>query len=569
MIQRIRLLAGLVLFTYVTTHLLNHSLGLISLAAAEAGRFWFLAVWRQPVVTLLLYASLLTHVTLALYAIYRRRHLRIPVWEIVRLSLGLLIPLQLVNHVFGTRVAHEAFGYRDTYAAQVLLYWVLNPMAGAQQIALLLVAWCHGWLGMYHWLRVKPYRALTLPTLQVLGPLLPLVAVLGFVAMGHQVDALAADPAWRAQAYTRLPPDEQATIVAWREAVLAIFLASAALVFVARPIRTAWQRRRGVVRVAYPDGRSVAVPCGTTILEASRIARIPHASLCGGRGRCSTCRTRIGAGLAALPPPAADEARVLRRIQAAPNVRLACQTRPTADLQVFPLLPLTPGLPSERLRPDVAAGTEQEIAVLFADMRAFTSLAEQRLPYDVVFVLNQYTTAMGQAIERAGGFPNQFVGDGIMALFGLDTGREQGCRQALGGAVEMARALVTLNGRLAHELGAPLRIGIGIHAGRVIVGEMGYGPARYLTAIGDVVNTASRIEALTKDYDCQLIVSEDVAAWAGVDLAAYPRHNIQVRGRGTPLAIYVVPSALDLEPALAPAPNRATAGGVDSSAGRA
>src|SRR5688572_564500 len=231
MIQRIRLLAGLVLFTYVTTHLLNHSLGLISLDAAEAGRFWFLAVWRQPIVTLLLYASLLTHVTLALYAIYRRRHLRIPAWEIVRLSLGLLIPLQLVNHVFGTRVAHEAFGYRDTYAAQVLLYWVLNPQAGAQQIALLLVAWCHGWLGMYHWLRVKPHRALTLPTLQVLGPLLPLVAVLGFVAMGHQVDALAADPAWRTQAYSRLPPAEQATIVAWREATLNVFLASVALVF--------------------------------------------------------------------------------------------------------------------------------------------------------------------------------------------------------------------------------------------------------------------------------------------------------------------------------------------------
>lgn len=555
MIQRTRLLAGLVLFTYVTTHLLNHSLGLISLPAAEAGRFWFLAVWRQPAVTALLYASLLTHVALALWAIYRRRHLRIPRWEIVRLTLGLLIPLQLITHVAGTRVAHEAFGYQDTYAAQVLVYWVNNPLAGAQQLALLVVAWCHGWLGMYHWLRVKPGSVLTIRALQIAGPLLPLLAEAGFISMGHQVTDLAEDPDWIAQVYGGLAPAQQATIVVWREGVLAIFLVAVLLVFVARPLRTAWERRHGVVRLTYPDGRGVAVTCGTTILEASRLADIPHPSVCGGRGRCSTCRVRIGAGLDALPPPSADEARVLRRIAAPPNVRLACQIRPVHDAEVFPLLEPTPGLPPERLRLSLAAGTEQEIAVLFSDMRAFTSLAERRLPYDVVFVLNQYSTAMGRAIERAGGFPNQFVGDGIMALFGLDSGPERGCREALRGAVEMAHALDTLNARLAHELGAPLRIGIGIHTGRVIVGEMGYGRARYLTAIGDVVNTASRVEALTKDFECQLVVSEDVAACAGVDLAAYPRHAIQVGGRGTPLSIHVIPSALDLAPVV-DRPNR-------------
>jgi adenylate cyclase len=554
MIQRIRLLGGLVLFTYVTTHLLNHSLGLISLQAAEAGRAWFVAVWRQPVVTAILYSSLIAHVALALWAIYRRRHLRLPRWEIVRLILGLLIPLQLINHVFGTRVAHEAFGYQDTYSAQVLAYWVLNPLAGAQQIALLVVAWCHGWLGMYHWLRAKPRHALIIPALQILGPLLPLLAVAGFMAMGHQVDDLAEDPAWRDQVYARLPPAEQATIVAWRERTLTIYGAGVLLVLVARPLRTAWQRRRGLVRVTYPDGHGVAITRGTTILEASRAAGIPHASLCGGRGRCSTCRIRVGAGLDALPPPSADETRVLRRIDAPPNVRLACQVRPVADAEVFPLLPPTPGVSPERLAPNVAAGTEQEIAVLFSDMRAFTSLAERRLPYDVVFVLNQYSTAMGRAIERAGGLPNQFVGDGIMALFGLETGPERGCREALRAAVEMARALDTLNARLAHELGMPIRVGIGIHAGRVIVGEMGYGRARYLTAIGDVVNTASRVEALTKEYGCQLIVSEDVAARAGVDLSAYPCQAIQVRGRGTPLAIHVIASALDLAPSLAPTP---------------
>src|SRR5205823_13668906 len=135
--QRLRLLSGPVLFTYVTTHLVNHSPGLVSLQAAEAGRLWFTAFWRFPISTTLLYGSLLTHFTLVLVAIYRRRHLRIPPWEIVRLGLGLLIPALLLQHVFGTRVAHEVAGTDDTYARQVLNYWVINPSLGLQQVALL------------------------------------------------------------------------------------------------------------------------------------------------------------------------------------------------------------------------------------------------------------------------------------------------------------------------------------------------------------------------------------------------------------------------------------------------
>ena len=198
-----------------------------------------------------------------------------------------------------------------------------------------------------------------------------------------------------------------------------------------------------------------------------------------------------------------------------------------------------------------AGGGEREVAVLFSDMRAFTRLAEQRLPYDVVFLLNQYMATMGRAIERAGGYPSQFVGDGIMALFGLEGGATRGCREALVGAVEMARALERLNHTLQHDLREPLAIGIGIHAGSVIVGEMGYGRARYLTAMGDVVNTASRLEALTKEYACQLIVSADVSNCAGIDMAAFAALEIEVRGRTHPVRIHVVASALTLEPLLA------------------
>jgi adenylate cyclase len=551
MIQRLRLFTGLVLLAYVTSHLLNHALGVISLGAAEAGRLWFLGFWRSPLAAPLLYASLSVHISLGLYAIYRRRHFRVPRWEILRLTLGLCIPLFLIGHVFGTRVQHTLFGVDDTYTRQMLVYWVLDPMAGARQVALLVVAWTHGWLGIYYWLRAKPLPPLTLPALRLAGLLVPLFALLGFVDMGREVAALADDPAELRAIRQPQPPQAVAFVEEARNATLGFFVGCVALTLAARPLRTAWQRRHGVLYVTYPDGQRVPIVPGTTLLEASRGAGIPHASLCGGRGRCSTCRTRIGAGLEALPPPSADEARVLKRIDAPPNVRLACQVRPTADVDVFPLLPPRGGLPADLRHAAYTGGSERELAVLFSDMRSFTQLAEQRLPYDVVFLLNQYTATLGRAIEEAGGLPNQFVGDGIMALFGLETGVGEGCRQALAGAAAMAAALERLNQTLSQDLKEPLAIGIGIHAGPVVVGEMGYGRARYLTAIGDVVNTASRLEALTKEYACQLVFSEDVARCAGVDLSGFPVHEIAVRGRSRPVCIYVVADARDLTP---PAP---------------
>ncbi len=553
MTQRLRLFSGLVLFTYVTSHLLNHALGMISLGAAEAGRLWFTDFWRFPLPTLVLYTSLTLHITLALWAIYRRRHLRLPRWELVRLALGLCIPVLLFTHIFGTRVQHTVLGVNDTYTRMLFIYWVVSPTTGLEQLTLLTVAWVHGWLGVYHWLRAKPQGVPALPALRLLGLLVPLFALLGFVQMGREVAPLAADPARLQAVMGAPPPEEVARVDEARNVAIGVFLGCVALTFAARPLRTAWQRRHGVLAVTYPSGQRVAVAPGATILEASRAAGIPHASLCGGRGRCSTCRTRIGAGLAALPRPTADEARVLKRIDAPPNVRLACQVRPTQDVEVFPLLPPRGGLPADLRHAAYTGGAERELAVLFSDLRAFTGLAEQRLPYDVVFLLNQYTAAMGQAIERAGGLPNQFVGDGIMALFGLDSGAAQGCREALAGAVAMARALERLNGTLRHDLKEPLAIGIGIHTGHVVVGEMGYGRARYLTAIGDVVNTASRLEALTKEYGCQLVVSEDVARSAGLDLSAFPTHELEVRGRSRPVRIHVVPDARALE-ALPPIP---------------
>src|SRR5207248_8574232 len=380
--------------------------------------------------------------------------------------------------------------------------------------------------------------------------LVPVLALLGLFEAGRLVTALAAaDPGWAGKAFAGLArpnPQAVAELEEIIDALTWLFVALPAAVLLARGFRYFWQRRRGLVRISYPDGRAIEVLRGTSVLEASRVARIPHASVCGGRGRCSTCRVRVRTALPSLPPPSEEEQRVLNRIGARRNVRLACQLRPNVPVEVTPLLPPFAHAADGARRVDLSEGGEREIAVMFADIRGFTALAEGRLPYDIVFILNRYFDAMGRAVEQAGGRVDKFIGDGIMALFGVEGEAEAGCRDALAAAGLMSLRLVELNQALRGELAEPLRIGIGIHAGPAIVGEMGYGSAAALTAIGDAVNTASRLETLTKQCECELIVSDEVIVRAGLDRNLFAWQDTEIRGKQERLAIAILASAQDL-----------------------
>ena len=320
------------------------------------------------------------------------------------------------------------------------------------------------------------------------------------------------------------------------------------------------------MRITYPDGRGIGVPRGVSVLEASWLLGVPHASVCGGRGRCSTCRVRVRAAPAALPAPEPAEARVLQRVRAGPDVRLACQLRPRGPVAVKPLL--DPALPPRsllRFREPLLLGEERTIAIAFADIRGFTRLAENRLPFDVVDLLNRYFRAMGEAVEAAGGQVDKFLGDGVMALFGA-AAREPGrraeeardaaaaCRAALDAARRMSLAVEALDRSLAAELGEPLRIGIGLHVGPVILGAMGHGATVGLTAVGDAVNTASRLEAACKEFGCELVVSEAVLQAAGIEAPVGEARVLTLRGRRAPLPVRAIPRGADLpDPRSAPA----------------
>lgn len=554
--RRLNTLSGLVLFSYVASHLLNHAVGVFSIDALMASGKWFAIFWHQVLPTGALYSALTVHLAIALVAIYRRDSLRdTSRAEIVQLTLGLSIPVFLITHLMGTRVLDEFFDADPSYLYVQLVVWKFVPHYIATQTVLLLASWIHGCIGLHLWLRFKPgYRRL-LPLWLTLAVMVPTLSLAGFVASGMDVLRMAEDSAWLGlvlKSFELPRGEEQQAFLGWVEATEYSYYGLVLLAFAARAVRLhRLKKAEPDVTLTYHTGQKVGLRTGATILETSRRAGIPHASVCGGRGRCSTCRVRIGIGLDALAPPSELEAKVLRRVGAPDNVRLACQTVPTVDLEVTPLLPPTQASVEDTgARPDYLAGQERDIVVLFADIRGFTKLTEQRLPYDTVFILNRYFSEMGHAIESAGGRIDKFIGDGIMALFGIDRGIEVGARNAITAARLMGENLERLNESLAADLDEPLRIGIGIHGGPAIVGELGYRETRGLTAVGDTVNSASRLETLTKDYGVQLILSESMISAAGMSLEIGERAEVTARGREQSISVRLVEDATALPSAV-------------------
>lgn len=265
-------------------------------------------------------------------------------------------------------------------------------------------------------------------------------------------------------------------------------------------------------RIEYQHERIIDVDDrGQTLLEISLAHGIPHMHACGGQARCSTCRVMVLAHPENLGPRTAAEDSLARKKGFAPDIRLACQSRVTGPVCIRRLV--RDAEDAEVVLADAAetTGRERKLAILFSDVRGFTSLSERLLAYDVVHILNRHFRKMGEAILHSGGYIDKYMGDGIMALFGLDEDDPAlVCAGAVRAGLAMQAGVGEVNDYLRRYFDVELRIGVGIHYGEVVVGEVGHPHKMQLTAIGDPVNTASRIEAATKQADAGLLVSEDV-----------------------------------------------------------
>lgn len=534
-LRRARLLSGLIMLAFVFTHLSNHALALISLQTAEEGRAWFTLVWLNPLSSVLLYGAVVTHITLVLRSIYVRRTLKMPVREALQIIIGLLIPYLIIDHASSIRLSRMLYGIDIGYETVINNYWMRNPVLGLRHSVALVLVWAHGCLGIFFWLRYRDWYRRISPYLLTIAVLLPILALLGFSDAG------------RAMEYDPPPPrpvhanqnDLEAVVQMFTTTLKAVFGGAILLVFLLRGVRS-WRQRSSAYSVRYDHGALVRAPAGLSILEASRLGDVSHFSACGGKGRCSTCRVRIVSTDGPLPEPSTMEKATLQRIHADSDVRLGCQLRPKHNLSVALLLASKQQSDIPASGEPIRPGREQEIAVLFCDLRNFTALSEARLPYDMVFLLNRYFTVVGQAVEQAGGRLDKFIGDGAMALFGLDDNSSNASRDAMKAAALILRNMETLNEELERQFSVRLRIVVGIHTGPSIVGVMGYGAAKTLTAIGDTVNVASRLESAAKEFETAVVVSEHVLAQSGYDATSLQSRTIAIRGKSSDMKVFLI-----------------------------
>jgi adenylate cyclase len=271
------------------------------------------------------------------------------------------------------------------------------------------------------------------------------------------------------------------------------------------------------IRYALEEREVEALP-GETILDISLRAHIPHAHACGGTARCSTCRVGILEGLENCAPRSRPELILAERLHFGPDVRLACQTEVSGDVQLRRLVLDEDDIElTSQIGPRPCsgqAGEELTLAVLFADIRGFTPFAEALPAYDVIHVLNRFFRHMGKAIAANGGQVNNYMGDGLMALFGLADGykgRDPGAaaEDAVNAAVAMLVEMDHLKPYLVNVYGRSFEVGVGVHYGDVVVGSIGSESLRRETAIGDTVNLASRIEAANKQAGTRLLISQE------------------------------------------------------------
>jgi adenylate cyclase len=531
--SQLRLGTGLILALYVVQHLVNHSFGIVSIEAAEAYRQTVGALFQNLPGQVLLYGSLLFHATIALHSIYRRSSLRMSFWQWLQLLLGLSILPLVVGHAISNR-GFDLLGEIDPNYFYVATSLALKPVVLAKLVLLITVIWVHMVIGLHFWLRIKQGYQRYVPYAYTLVVLIPALAYVGLFSMLQQASSWLDDQQQLDQIYAANNAMNRSDVEFLQGLEVQAWIVMAALLIltlVARQIRLWHLARQGTYCITHSDGARVRSLNGVSLLEALRNARIPHASVCGGRARCTTCRVHVGSGLAELDPPNELEAKALTRIKASEDVRLACQLHPKSDLEITPLVMANQSL-SATLHSGGVGGHEEYVVSMFVDMRGSTNLGERVLAYDVVFILNRFFTELSSALSDSNGHYAQFAGDGLMALYGLDPGRKsRACQDALAGAREMFRRIDKLNDQLKREFGESIQMGIGIHGGDAIVGTMGPPKTPLLTAVGDNVNIAARLESQTKEIGCDLIVSVSTLETESIDFPADNVRQVEVRGR--------------------------------------
>ena len=290
------------------------------------------------------------------------------------------------------------------------------------------------------------------------------------------------------------------------------------------------------------DNQSIKTKAGKTILNISLNQSINHMHACGGQAKCSTCRVLVTDGLENLLPRNDAEIRMAKMKKFPNNVRLACQTKITGDISIRRLIThesqLKETIQEGRLFPSTM-GEEKELTILFVDIRNFTSFSERNLTYDVVHMLNRYFEVIGKSIDENNGYIDKYIGDGVMAIFGLNNDNKKSSQKnAMLAAIKSLDKLRILNVFLKNNFNHEFEIAIGIHSGKAVIGYLGFHEKRQFTAIGDVVNTAARIESAAKQTNSKILISREVFLKVSKDFNWKKQHYLDLKGKEERLTLY-------------------------------
>ncbi|MBL6782231.1 MAG: adenylate/guanylate cyclase domain-containing protein [Alphaproteobacteria bacterium] len=547
-VSKLRGITGIVIFIYVVVHMSNHIVGLVSLSAADAmldNVRWF---WHLTLAAIILYASLFIHAGLGVFSVISKYSFRIRLIDWVQLGTGLLIPWILIGHAFVGGYSTRFLGVKDSYELTTLATWVFDPVSVATLSFLLILAWGHGVIGVNNMLRFHAGYQRIKPMLVIVAWLFPVLSLLGFASAGKEIIAkVMVDPNVIGQVMMNAQLSmemagylTQVNVAAQKyyPFVLALLIP---ITFVLFRIRN----RKKDISITYPGNKVVHADRGISVLDASRQNSIPHMSMCGGRGRCSTCRIRVMSDLSHLPERNAIERNIADKLKWDDSIRLACQLHIDQSIEVRPLVRSTSDELTTNSR-GALSGREEHIVVMFIDLRNFTPISENLLPYDTVYLLNQYIEIASKAIASCNGRIDKIIGDGVMALFVDQDDQQKNARNALKASQQIAEQMASLSKQCQEDFGFDLRFGIGIHSGLSVVGQIGHGKDISETAIGDCVNIASRLEQLTKAEKSQLIISMELMQHA--DLKAKPDavKNVRLKGKSKPLEVCVFNSATAL-----------------------
>jgi adenylate cyclase len=517
-------------------HLANHALGLISLDAAEAGLKVALVVWHSWPGTLLLYGAFVFHFCNALWAIYEMRTFWMPPAELLRIVLGFWLPIALIGHVAATRIAFELFNQSSTYSLVIGNLWA-SGLPG-WQIGLLAPGWIHGCLGLHFVFNRRLFYIRLRYILFAAALLLPVLSAVGFLMMGRELVAATLRDQVPIDYYNSATALQRAALLHWRNNLMLIYLITVAVIFCARSVRNIVERRRGLlISISYP-GRSVRVPRGWTVLEASRAFRIPHASMCGGKARCSTCRIRVIEGSVACPSPHLNEFKTLQQIRAGSDVRLACQLRPKGDVTVIPLVV------GERVHASVRGmqySDNRDVVVLLCNFSNRSALSERQMPQDALYIQGTYLTNVCEVIQTASGVVISVQPDSILALFGLHHGLKQAALLSLQAAADIGRTIKDINQKLVRSWSAGIDFAVTAHAGHAAVREIDSGPYPVVIAVGEAIEITNDLHRATAQLGADarpFTISETVYAAAGISAGSGDEVLREMPASPVPLTVY-------------------------------